>query len=453
MGGVKLKPTQYSEKVKEHFKNPKNVGEIESPDGEGMVGNPLCGDMMKMTIKVSEDGRLEDIKFKTYGCGSAIATSSMITEMAKGMTLDEALKITRRDVADELEGLPPIKMHCSNLAADALHAAIEDYLARKEREEVGVKAKPEDAFDYDVIVIGGGPAGLTAAIQAASRGLSVVVFEGKSWGGVLSTIYPNKKIMNFPGLPDNTLGRDFVTNLLTQARDFGVEMKNEFVNEVTPDKIVKTSMGEYRARSVIVATGTLPLACGIPGESDLTKGDKGVYYYVTYPEKFMGKRVLVYGNGEQALESALALENIADKLTFAYKEKDIVGIDRDIKAVKRSDRIKLLSETELVKIEGENTVEKVVLHDLDEDEDFDLVVDMVVLAVGMTPNTEIYGKLGVETDGRGFIKVDKDQGTNLEGIYAVGDVTTDLQLLVVAVSQGATAAHRVSEYVHKQKGF
>ncbi|MBS7270484.1 MAG: Fe-S cluster assembly scaffold protein NifU [Candidatus Freyarchaeota archaeon] len=128
-----MKPTQYSEKVKEHFKNPKNVGEIENPDGEGTVGNPLCGDMMKMTIKVSKDGRLEDIKFKTYGCGSAIATSSIITEMAKGLTLEEALKITRKDVADELEGLPPIKMHCSNLAADALHAAIKDYLSRKER--------------------------------------------------------------------------------------------------------------------------------------------------------------------------------------------------------------------------------------------------------------------------------------------------------------------------------
>lgn len=448
-----MKPTQYTEKVKEHFKNPKNVGEIKDADGVGMVGNPLCGDMMQMSIKVSEDGRLEDIKFKTYGCGSAIATSSMITEMAKGMTLEEALKITRKDVADELEGLPPIKMHCSNLAADALHAAIQDYLQHKERGEIGPRAKAEGAFNYDVIVIGGGPAGLTAAIQIASRGLSVVVFEGKSWGGVLSTLYPNKKILNFPGLPENTLGRDFVTSLLKQARDLGVELKNEFVNEVSTDKVVKTAMGEYHARAVIIATGTLPLACGISGETEFSDGDKGVYYYVTYPEKFMGKRVLVYGNGEQALESAQALENIADKLTFAYKEKNLVGSDKAIKTVKRSDRIKLLANTELVKIEGTDTVEKVVLHDLGEDEDFELVVDKVVLAVGMKPNTEIYSKLGIELDDRGFVKVDKDQRTNLEGIYAAGDLTTDLQLLVVAISQGAAAAHRVSEYVQKQKGF
>lgn len=448
-----MKPTQYTEKVKEHFKNPKNVGEIKDADGVATVGNPLCGDMMQMSIKVSEDGRLEDIKFKTYGCGSAIATSSMITEMAKGMTLEEALKITRKDVADELEGLPPIKMHCSNLAADALHAAIQDYLQRKERGETGPRAKTEGTFDYDVIVIGGGPAGLTAAIQIASRGLSVVVFEGKSWGGVLSTLYPNKKILNFPGLPENTLGRDFVTSLLKQARDLGVDLKNEFVNEVSQDKVVKTALGEYRARAVIIATGTLPLACGISGEAEFSDGDKGVYYYVTYPEKFMGKRVLVYGNGEQALDSALALENIADKLTFAYKEKDLVGSEKSIKTVKRSDRIKLLANTELVKIEGTDTVDKVVLHDLGEDEDFELVVDKVVLAVGMKPNTEIYSKLGVELDDRGFVKVDKEQRTNLDGIYAAGDLTTDLQLLVIAISQGATAAHRVSEYVQKQKGF
>jgi len=121
----------YSQKVMEHFKNPRNMGEIPDADGVGTVGNPICGDMMKIFIKV-KDNRLEDVKFKTFGCGAAIATSSMITELAKGKTIDEALKITRADVADALEGLPPIKMHCSNLAADGLRAAIEDYLKKKE---------------------------------------------------------------------------------------------------------------------------------------------------------------------------------------------------------------------------------------------------------------------------------------------------------------------------------
>jgi nitrogen fixation NifU-like protein len=122
----------YSKKVMDHFTNPRNVGVIESPDGFGKVGNPVCGDLMEMYIKVEND-IITDIKFKTFGCGSAIATSSMVTELAIGKTIDEALEITRNNVADELDGLPPQKMHCSNLAADALHAAIEDYKKKKKQ--------------------------------------------------------------------------------------------------------------------------------------------------------------------------------------------------------------------------------------------------------------------------------------------------------------------------------
>ncbi|MCS3923485.1 Fe-S cluster assembly scaffold protein NifU [Methanosalsum natronophilum] len=119
----------YSKKVMDHFTTPRNVGEIEDADGIGEVGNPSCGDMMTIYIKVN-DGILEDVKFKTFGCGAAIATSSMITEMAKGKTIEEARKITRDDVANELEGLPAVKMHCSNLAADALNSAIDDYIKK-----------------------------------------------------------------------------------------------------------------------------------------------------------------------------------------------------------------------------------------------------------------------------------------------------------------------------------
>ena len=118
---------QYTDKVMEHFMNPRNVGEIEDANGIGVVGNPSCGDVMKIYIKVDDNEVITDIKFQTFGCGAAIATSSMITELAKGMTVDEAMKITRADVADALDGLPPIKMHCSNLASDALHAAIRAY--------------------------------------------------------------------------------------------------------------------------------------------------------------------------------------------------------------------------------------------------------------------------------------------------------------------------------------
>lgn len=130
MGDLDVEQIGYSEKVMEHFMNPRNVGVIENADGYGKVGNPVCGDLMEMFIKVKDD-IITDIKFRTFGCGSAIATSSMVTEMAKGMHVDEAMKITRGDVADELEGLPPRKMHCSNLASNALQEAIKDYKKKK----------------------------------------------------------------------------------------------------------------------------------------------------------------------------------------------------------------------------------------------------------------------------------------------------------------------------------
>ena len=120
----------YSEKVMEHFRNPRNVGEIENADGVGEIGNPVCGDMMTFYVTI-KDGRLTDVKFKTFGCGAAIAVSSMVSEMAIGKTVDEAMKISNADVAKELGGLPPNKLHCSNLGADALHRAIENYRAKK----------------------------------------------------------------------------------------------------------------------------------------------------------------------------------------------------------------------------------------------------------------------------------------------------------------------------------
>ena len=127
----------YSDKVMDHFMNPRNVGEIENADGVGEEGNPVCGDMMTFYIKV-KDNRLEDVKYKTFGCGAAIAVSSMVSEMAMGKTLEEAMKITPQLVADELEGLPKNKFHCSNLGAQALQKAIEDYNNKK----AGVKKEP-----------------------------------------------------------------------------------------------------------------------------------------------------------------------------------------------------------------------------------------------------------------------------------------------------------------------
>jgi nitrogen fixation NifU-like protein len=136
----------YTDLVMDHFSNPRNVGEIENADGVGQIGNPVCGDVMRISIDVDAD-RIADIKFKTFGCGAAVATSSMVTEMVKGKTLSEAAEISNKTVAEALGGLPPNKMHCSNLAADALHLAIQDYLEKSGREREAseiLRALPKD---------------------------------------------------------------------------------------------------------------------------------------------------------------------------------------------------------------------------------------------------------------------------------------------------------------------
>ena len=132
--------SQYSEKVMEYFKNPQNVGEIENPDGVGRVGNMGCGDIMELYIKVN-DGTIVDAKFKTFGCGAAIATSSMVTEMVKGKRVEEALKVSNQAVAEALGGLPPIKMHCSVMAEEALKSAIEDYLSKSNKKDNNIKSE------------------------------------------------------------------------------------------------------------------------------------------------------------------------------------------------------------------------------------------------------------------------------------------------------------------------
>lgn len=261
-----MKSTQYSDKVMDHFRNPRNVGVIEDADGHGKVGNPVCGDLMEIFIKVKKNEKgediIDDIKFRTFGCGSAVATSSMVTEMAKGMTLDEAYKITRNAVADELEGLPPIKMHCSNLAADALHAAIDNY-----RNEAPVEVEVEAACKtYDLNVI---------------------------------------------------LGAD------------------EFLG-------------------------------------------KGVYKKVDDLSEFENKRVLILDSGEKSLELALKLTEHTGRVIVITSSTSIPGSNEIKKKLKFSD-VKVLRQSELQEIQGTNDVEKVIIHDFDEDEKYELFVDVVIM--------------------------------------------------------------------------
>lgn len=262
-----MKSTQYSDKVMDHFKNPRNVGEIEDADGVGKVGNPVCGDLMWIYIKVGKNDKgeeiIDDIKFKTFGCGSAVSTSSMVTEMAKGMTLDDAYKITRQDVAEELDGLPPIKMHCSNLAADALQAAIDNY-----RTGTTPEVEIATSCQLDVRVI-----------------LGVEKFLGK---------------------------------------------------------------GVYKE---------------VPSDFDELKE----------------KRVLISDSGDESLELALKLTEYTGRVIVVTSAQSIPGKVELRKKLKHSS-VKILQQSELIEIKGElDEVEKVVIHDFDEDENYELYVDTVIL--------------------------------------------------------------------------
>ncbi len=152
--------TLYNEKVMEYFMNPKNVGEIENPDGKGVYGSPVCGDMMMITIKVDENDILQDVKFKTFGCGSAIASSSMATEMIIGKTVEEALAVTNKQIVEELGGLPAVKLHCSVLAEHAIKCAIYDYAQKHGKTYKGLEGFDPNADDDDEEGEGGcsGPA-------------------------------------------------------------------------------------------------------------------------------------------------------------------------------------------------------------------------------------------------------------------------------------------------------
>jgi nitrogen fixation NifU-like protein len=429
---------EYSEKVKDHFRNPRNVGTIKDADATGRVGNPVCGDMMEIQLKV-EDNIIKDIKFKTFGCASAIATSSMVTEIAMGKTLEEALEITREDVADELGGLPPVKMHCSNLAADALHAAIKDY---KEKQEKGIAKLGEN--EYEVAVIGGGAAGLATAAMSSYVGLKTVIFDGGQWGGLLNKLCPDKLIENYPGLTDKMTTRELTQSLMDDASGQDTEMVNEYVNDIEIDddfKILTTDSGTYKARMLVLASGSSPSKSDIAGVEKFASNDGGVYYLTTDPSKLTDKRVLVYGRGYNAMSTAGCIGGIAASITLVTDEASFMVPEREMDKVKCIEGLKMLTSTTLIEVQGGTKVEKAVLEDQTEGEKLEIVLDAVVLATEMVPNIGLIEKLGVEMDESGFVKTDKYQRTNLDGVYAIGNVASEIDLLVVAEAQGTIVAH------------
>lgn len=298
----------------------------------------------------------------------------------------------------------------------------------------------ERIMKFDVIIVGGGPAGLSAGIVASNKGLKAAVFEGGSWGGLLSTIYPHKKIYNYPGTP-SIRADHLVSEWVRQAADHGVLLIKERISLIHRNLRVETIEGtQFQAKAIILATGMKANELGIPGESKFSKKDRGVYPYVTEPALFYDSRVLVIGGGDTAIDAVIDLENVAKKVYLAHRRGMFRALETNIAKVKRENLAEILTKVGIVEIKGTKKVEKAILENVETKEKVELEVDKIVLAVGLKPNTEIFDHLELNFNGK-YLAVDELMRTNVEGIFAAGDIVTPYQLATVAAAQGALASH------------
>ena len=296
-------------------------------------------------------------------------------------------------------------------------------------------------MEYDVAIIGCGPAGLTAAIYAGRYGLNVIVFEGMP--SQLSTI---PFIENYPGFEGS--GYELLEKMKEQASKYS-EHAFERVVDVEKDGelfVLKTDSSEYRAKAVIFATGGTHRELGVPGEKEFL--GRGVSYCATCDGHFFrGKKVLVIGGGNTAVTDAIYLKEIGCDVTLVHR-RDELRADKALQEELFKRGIPVIWNSVVVRIEGSQKVERVVLHDRVKDEDFVVEADGVFIAIGMRPQTELAGKLGVERDSRGYIKVDKKQRTNVPGVFAAGDCCDNpLKQVVTACGDGAVAANSAFEFV------
>ncbi len=297
---------------------------------------------------------------------------------------------------------------------------------------------------FDAVIVGGGPGGLSAGILSALRGMKVLILESGSFGGLLTSLYSEKLVLNYPGLEEGKTAADLASNMISQAKGFGVEMRNERVLKINKDKTVETEENTYTAKVIILATGSRPNIVGIPGEMDFNIQDRGVYYFVNELDRFKDKRVVVAGGSDTAVDSALALLDMAEEITLVHRRKNFRALEHNVKRAKESDKIKVLTEAHIKAIKGGDRVESVVLAGDVESKNIEIEADAVILAFGMTPNNEIFSSLGLNLDHEGRIVTDQTQKTNIPGVYAVGDIvasTGSLELIVVAAAQGTIAAH------------
>ena len=302
----------------------------------------------------------------------------------------------------------------------------------------------ETSNRYDVAVIGGGPAGLTAALYSARYGLKTIFFETVDPVSQLSLA---AKIENYPGFEGS--GMELLEKMKEQATKAGAEWRMEKVERIMKRgdefRLVSESQ-EYVAGAVIIATGGKHREAGIDGESTFV--GKGVSYCATCDGNFFrGKRVVVYGSGKEAVEDAIYLHDIGCDVTIVSRTPSL-RVEKALLDELERRGIEVIPSTNLRRIEGAGKVERIVVYSRDKKEEFEIEVDGVFIAIGMRPATDIVSELGVERDSMGYIKVDREQRTNIEGVFAAGDCCNNpLKQVVTACGDGAVAAYSAYRYL------
>ncbi len=295
---------------------------------------------------------------------------------------------------------------------------------------------------YDVVVVGGGPAGLAAASFCGRKLLHTAVFEGDSWGGVLTRWCPHRKIDNYPGLRPGILAQELAGHLIDEARRADVALIARRVEEVTRDREVISGDTVVRGKMVIVASGSTASETGILREKEFAGRNAGVHYTVRDPATFRGKRVVVVGGGDTAWSHVRRLSGVASRITFIHRQNALGTSDRLPEGFDPEDGPEVLLHTAVETFLGSDCVEGVRLRNLASGEVIDLAADAVIMAVGRKPNTVLFRDLDLAMDGKGQIVADRWQKTNVPGILAVGDVSSHLKMIITAVAQAATAAHQ-----------
>ncbi len=287
---------------------------------------------------------------------------------------------------------------------------------------------------YDIIIIGAGPAGMTAALYALRANKKVLVFEAKSYGG---QIVNATKVENYPAI-DEISGYDYATNLYNQVKNMGAEFKFETVERVTEDKKVITNNGEYQAKAVIIATGAENRKLNIDNEQEFV--GKGISYCATCDGTFYkDKIVAVNGGGNTALEDAIYLSDIANKVYLIHRREEFRGEQKYTDELKSKSNIEFVLNSTIKTINGSDKLESITVEDKDGNTK-DIAIDGLFIAIGQEPKNQIFANVATVND-KGYIDAGEDLHTNIEGIYVAGDTRVkNLRQLTTAVSDGSVAA-------------